>query len=52
MESHFHKDSVNPHNYDLILNVARFGVDSSATIIVKALEALRTNAPAVANSGA
>ena len=43
VEGYFHKQVVDPHNYDLILNVARFGVHGSAELIVQALECLRSN---------
>jgi Cytidylate kinase-like family len=52
VESYFHKDSVDPHNYDLVLNVARVGVGGSAKIIIAALEALRTSTPDAVDSGA
>jgi cytidylate kinase len=46
VESYLHKDSVDSHNYDLILDAARFGVEASAKVIIEALEALRTLASA------
>jgi Cytidylate kinase-like family len=52
VERYFHKDSVDPHHYDLILNAARFGVEGSANVVIEALKGVKTLAPAAADSGA
>lgn len=46
VEQHFHKNPVDAHDYDLVLNVARFGIDEAAIAVIAALEALRSTPPA------
>jgi cytidylate kinase len=48
VKEHFHKDLADPHNYDLILNTARYSVAACADLIIEALNRLRTRTPAVA----
>jgi cytidylate kinase len=35
---HFHKDIADPHNYDLVLNVGRLGIEAAADLIVAAMK--------------
>ena len=41
VEGCFHKNSTDPHNYDLVLDSTRFGVVGSAQVILEAFERLR-----------
>lgn len=50
VERYFHADSTELHNYDVILNVARLGVEGTAKTIIGALDELRAHAIAAAGS--
>jgi len=41
VQNHFHKDVADPHNYDLILNTARWSVEECADAIVEAVNRLQ-----------
>jgi cytidylate kinase len=40
VQSHFHKDVADPHNYDLILNTARWSIEECADAIIDGLHRL------------
>ena len=41
IKDHFHKDSADPQNYDLILNRSRFSVDETADLVIAALQRMQ-----------
>jgi cytidylate kinase len=43
VREHFHMDPTDPRNYDLVLNVARFGKEECAGLIIAALDPLRAH---------
>ena len=45
VRDHFHRDPTDPHNYDLVLNAARFPIAESAEIIIDALRHLQERSP-------
>ena len=38
VERHFHKNIADPHNYDLVLNVGRLGMDAAIELLVNAMK--------------
>ena len=42
-ETFFHKHALDPHSYDLVLNVSRFTVEGSANVIIGAFEEWKSN---------
>jgi cytidylate kinase len=45
VKDHFHKDPIEPTQYDLILNASRFSVGACADLIVEALHRLQAHGP-------
>jgi hypothetical protein len=44
VKDYFHKDAADPHNYDVVLNTARFSIPECAEVIVEALHRLQAHA--------
>jgi chloramphenicol 3-O-phosphotransferase len=43
VNDHFHKDAADPHNYDLLVCTSRFTVSDCATVIIEALQRLKSS---------
>jgi cytidylate kinase len=50
VRAHFHKDPVEPANYDLILNSSRWSVAECAELVIQAARALQVRMPATAKA--
>jgi len=45
IKDHFHKETADPQNYDLIINRSRFTIDETAELIIGALQRLQARKP-------